>query len=137
MRYRQVSLALAALLAGNAAAVAHHSFAMFDQANQIVLEGVVQQFNFVSPHTFILLDVKKDDGTESWLLEGGSPSALARDGWSRTSLKPGDQVWVRIAPLRSGAPGGAWVPEKIKFRDGRPVVEPPPDQDRRAAAGRD
>jgi len=115
-----------ALMVGSGPALAHHSFAMFDQTGEMDVEGVVQEFRYVAPHTFIILDVKEKDGSsESWILEGVSPSALARDGWSKTSLKPGDEINLRIAPLRSGAPGGAWVTQKIKFRDGRPIVEKP------------
>jgi hypothetical protein len=126
MGCRWASFAFAALLAASSPANAHHSFAMFDQANEVDLEGVVQEFRYVAPHSFIVLQVKQDDGTmESWTLEGVSPGDLARDGWSRTSLKPGDEIKVRIAPLRSGAPGGAWVTKKIKFRDGKPIVEGP------------
>lgn len=114
---------IAVLLGAGAPAWAHHSFAMFDQAHEIDLEGTVKEFRYVAPHTFIVLSAKKQDGTtESWTLEGVSPSALAREGWSRTSLKAGDEIKLRIAPLRSGAPGGAWVTQKIKFRDGSPIV---------------
>lgn len=107
-----------ALTAGSA--LAHHSFAMFDRANQIDLEGVVQEFRFVNPHTFIYLVVKQDDGsTVTWALEGQSPSLLARDGWTSKTLKSGDELKMRIAPLRSGAPGGAFATDQINFRDGR------------------
>jgi hypothetical protein len=101
---------------------AHHSFAMFDRDNQIDLEGVVQEFRFVNPHSFIYLVVKQDDGsTVTWSLEGQSPSLLAREGWTNKTLKPGDALRMRIAPLRSGAPGGTWAADQIKFRDGRPL----------------
>ena len=113
-------LAAGALALTVAATHAHHSFAMFDRANQIDLEGVVQEFRFVNPHTFIYLVVKQDDGaTEIWNLEGQSPAALVRAGWSSKTLKAGDELKMRIAPLRSGAPGGAWAPNQITFRDGR------------------
>jgi Family of unknown function (DUF6152) len=126
MGYRWLGIAFAALLAAGAPANAHHSFAMFDQANAVDLEGVVKEFRYVSPHTFILLDVKPKDGAaESWMLEGAGPTALERVGWSRSSLKAGDEIKVRIAPLRSGAPGGSWVPEKIQFLDGKPIVGKP------------
>ena len=67
---------LATLLATGALALAagpilgHHSFAMFDRGNQIDLEGVVQEFRFANPHTFIYLAVKQDNGsTVTWSLE--------------------------------------------------------------------
>ena len=126
MGCRSVGVVLAALLAASGPALAHHSFAMFDQANQVDLEGVVQEFRYVNPHTFIILNVKQEDGTlENWILEGVSPSALVREGWTKASLKPGDEIKVKIAPLRSGAPGGSWVTQRIQFRDGKPVVDRP------------
>jgi len=113
----------AAFMVMSSATLAHHSFAMFDKENLIDLEGIVQEFKYVSPHSFILLQVKDQEGaTTVWNLEGGSPSALARDGWTSTALKPGDQIILKVAPLRSGAPGGSWTPDKIKFKDGRLIV---------------
>ncbi len=107
-----------ALTAGST--LAHHSFAMFDREHQIDLEGVVQEFRFANPHSFIYLAVKQDDGsTVTWSLEGQSPSFLVRDGWTSKTLKVGDELKMRIAPLRSGAPGGAWAANQISFHDGR------------------
>ena len=119
------ALGSAALIATSAAAIAHHSFAMFDEEHPIELEGIVQEFKYTNPHCYILLDVKGADGkVVIWNLEGGAPSLLTRDGWSSQSLKPADQVAVTINPLRSGAPGGAWNVRLIKFKDGRPIVSP-------------
>jgi hypothetical protein len=117
---------LAMLLATGALALTagptlgHHSFAMFDRDNQIDLEGVVQEFKFANPHTFIYLAVKQDDGsTVTWSLEGQSPGLLVREGWTSRTLKPGDELRMRIAPLRSGAPGGAWAADQISPRRAR------------------
>ena len=119
------ALGSAALIATSAAAIAHHSFAMFDEEHPIELEGIVQEFKYTNPHCYILLEVKGADGkVVIWNLEGGAPSLLTRDGWSSQSLKPADQVAVTINPLRSGAPGGAWNVRLIKFKDGRPIVSP-------------
>ena len=113
----------AAFAAASGAALAHHSFAMFDQEHPMELKGTVTEFKFTSPHTFILLKVKGDDGNPVvWNLEGGSPSALVRDGWTSKSLKPGDELEMKIDPLRSGAPGGAWTVPKTHFKDGKPIV---------------
>jgi Family of unknown function (DUF6152) len=119
-------LVTGALVVASGAAMAHHSFAMFDQQNLIELEGVVKEFRYSAPHAFIILDVKQEDGTsEAWILEGVSPSALTRDGWSRETISPGDQIKIKVAPLRSGAPGGWWTIDKVNFRDGRPVPGTP------------
>jgi len=112
-----------AFVATSGAVLAHHSFAMFDQENPIELAGTVKEFKFTSPHTFILLQVNGADGAPVvWNLEGASPSALVRDGWSSKTLKSGDELQMKIDPLRSGAPGGAWGVAKTKFKDGKPIV---------------
>ena len=128
MRRHKLTAALvgAALLALGGSVMAHHSYAMFDPDNPIDLVGVVQEFKFGSPHTFIILKVKNGDGsTTSWSLEGLSATALVREGWSSKAISPGDELIFTIAPLRSGAPGGAWNATKIKLPDGRPLVVAP------------
>ena len=111
------------LMALGGAAIAHHSFAMFDQENPIELAGSVQEFKFTSPHTFILLKVSKDGKDTVWNLEGASPSALVRDGWTSKTIKSGDELNMKIDPLRSGAPGGAWNVKNTKMKDGKAVTE--------------
>jgi len=121
--YISTFLAGAALVATSGAVLAHHSFAMFDQEHPMELKGTVQQYKYTAPHAFIILDVKEADGTSQvWSLEGGAPSGLIRDGWTSKTLKPGDEVTMEINPLRSGAPGGAWNVNKIKFQNGDPIV---------------
>jgi hypothetical protein len=120
---RALSAAVAALLAVSGLAHAHHSFAVFDVQHPLELSGTVQEFRFTSPHTFIILAVKAADGSPMiWSLEGASPSALVREGWSSHTLKSGDEIRLTIDPLRSGAPGGAWTAQKTNYPDGRPVV---------------
>jgi hypothetical protein len=111
-----------AVIAMAGAAMAHH-FAMFDQENPIELEGIVQEFKYTSPHTFILLQVKGPDGSVTvWNLEGATPGGLVRDGWSGKTIKAGDELKMKVAPLRSGAPGGMWTPQGTQYRDGTAVV---------------
>jgi hypothetical protein len=121
--YLATMLAGAAFVAFTGGAIAHHSFAMFDQEHPQEVTGVVKEFKYTSPHSFIILDIKDQEGNvEAWNLEGGSPSALARDGWNSKSLKAGDTLRLTIEPLRSGAPGGSWNVNRIKFMDGNPIV---------------
>jgi hypothetical protein len=111
------------LVATSGAVLAHHSFAMFDQEHPIQLTGTLKEYRYTSPHTFIILDVKEADGTNQlWSLEGGAPSGLIRDGWSSKTLKPGDELQLTINPLGSGAPGGAWNVNKIKYKSGDSIV---------------
>jgi hypothetical protein len=124
MRRQILALAAgAAFVAASGAAFAHHSFAMFDQEHPMELQGTVTEFKFTSPHTFVLLEVKGTDGSSTvWNLEGASPSALVREGWSGKTLKPGDELKMTVDPLRSGAPGGAWSEKKTQFTSGQPIV---------------
>jgi Family of unknown function (DUF6152) len=105
------------------AALAHHSFAMFEYGSSVELDGTVQEFRYVNPHAFIILKVKGKDGRmEIWTLEGQPTAMLEREGWTRATLKPGDQVRMTVAPLRSGAAGGQWTPQETHFRDGKAVA---------------
>jgi hypothetical protein len=124
MRSRLTTLlASAALVAMGGAAMAHHSFAMFDQEHPIELTGVVKEFRYTAPHTFIILDVKDADGTSQlWSLEGNAPNGLARDGWTSKTLRPGDELTLKVDPLRSGAPGGSWNVSRIKYKNGDPIA---------------
>ena len=118
-------LAGAALLATGAPATAHHSFAMFDSLHPKEISGTVKEFRFVSPHTILIVTVKGQDGVEKdWILEGGAPGLQVREGLTSKSLKPGDEIMVTINPLHSGAEGGSYAPAQVKFKDGRPVVQP-------------
>ncbi len=100
---------IAALCAAAVPAVAHHSFAMFDQRKVMTLEGTVKQFQWTNPHAFIELDVVNRGRTQRWSIELNSPNNLTRQGWRRSSLKAGEPITVRIAPLRNGHPGGLFL----------------------------
>ena len=118
-------VAIAMLAATLGAASAHHSFAMFDTQHPKELVGTVKEFRFVSPHAILIVTVKGEDGTsKDWILEGGAPGLLAREGMHATSMKPGDEIMVTINPLHSGAEGGAFQPALVRFKDGHPVVAP-------------
>lgn len=93
-----------------APALAHHSFAMFDNQKDLTLEGTVREFQWTNPHSWIQVMVKDENGKEvEWSIEGGSPNSLSRNGWKRDSLKPGDKVVVVTHPLKDGSPGGSLV----------------------------
>ncbi len=76
--------------------VAHHAFAAeFDANSPVEFSGTVTKVEWINPHVWIHLDVKKDDGTvENWAFEAGTPNVLFRRGFTRNSLLPGTDVLV-------------------------------------------
>jgi hypothetical protein len=125
---RKISIALgSAVLLFGAPALAHHSFAMFDPAKVVTLEGTVKEFRWVNPHVALFVKVDgSDDPAKQWAVEMTSPSNLKRRGFTRTSLKPGDRVIVQVNPLRSGQHGGGF--RSVKLLDsgktyGAPLIE--------------
>lgn len=102
-----VSLAAAAALSLAPAAMAHHSTAMFDMNKEVTLTGTVKQFQWMNPHTWIVFTVPNAaGGVDEYGIEGMSPNYLARNGWSKHTLKAGDQVVLSIHPLKDGRKGG-------------------------------
>ena len=103
-------LAAAALgLVVPGAAVAHHSFAMFDNTKNLVLDGVVRDFQWTNPHGWIQLVVPESGQSVEYSIEMGSPSNYSRHGWNHNSLKAGDRVKVTIHPRKDGSKGGQFL----------------------------
>jgi len=90
-------------LAGTAAA--HHAFSTeFDASQPVTLRGTIASVEWINPHAFIHLDVKRDDGTiEKWMIEAGSPNTLVRRGLTRDSIAPGTEVIVFGYRHRNGS----------------------------------
>ena len=106
-------LAGAVLLAAtSAAALAHHSFAMFDQTTKVEFTGYVSEVQWTNPHVWIMVDVPQDDGTAiSWGVEFTSKVHLTRRGFSHDLFNIGDEVTFSVSPYADGSPGGRyfWV----------------------------
>ncbi len=111
------ALAFAVPLTIAAPALAHHSFAMFDQKKVMTLQGTVTEFQWTNPHAFIEIDVPTNGKIVHWSIELNSPNNLKRQGWSRASLKTGDKITMRMNPLRDGKKGGLFL--DLKKADGK------------------
>jgi hypothetical protein len=84
------------LLAGAIPMFAHHSFsAEFDSTKKITLKGAIVKVEWMNPHIWVYVDVKDDAGSVAhWQCEGGPPNTLSRNGWTKNTLKQGDQVTI-------------------------------------------
>jgi hypothetical protein len=110
------------VLAAGATATAHHSFSPFDLTMEKTITGTVSKFEWTNPHSWIWVDVPNEKGgVDSWAVEGMSPNYLARRGWTKTTLKPGDKVTIAVRPLRSGENGGMFV--RATLADGRVLTQ--------------
>jgi len=97
---------------------AHHSAAMFDDSKVVELKGVVKELQWTNPHVWLQVSVDEKGAKKEWSIEAGSPNTLSRTGWRSTSFKPGDQVTVRINPMKDGSAAGNFIGAKFEA-DGR------------------
>ena len=102
---RAYVLAIVALASNAAAVSAHHSFAAeFDFQKPVTLKGVVVQWEMINPHGWITIDVRAEDGkTARWMVETSNPNGLMRLGWTKRSLKPGDEILVEGYKAKDGS----------------------------------
>jgi hypothetical protein len=105
---------------------AHHGSANYDARNTVILAGTVTQLTLANPHSWVAFDVKDEKGNVNhWVVEFGVLRELVSQGWTETTLKPGDQIRVPLHPKRDGSFGGILV-TGITYADGRAVPLPPP-----------
>jgi DNA/RNA endonuclease YhcR with UshA esterase domain len=107
-----------ALLLAPAEISAHHGSSNYDMSRSVSVKGTITEFAFINPHSAIHLQAKDDKGSvETWLIEADSPNNLARTGWTRESLKPGDMVTIVGNRLKDGSK--VMRLQKVIFADGR------------------
>jgi Family of unknown function (DUF6152) len=115
------------VISGSLPLFAHHSFAAeYDSKKTITVHGIVQKVAWVNPHAYVWVDVKDENGkVVTYAFESLSPNALARSGWTRNSLKAGDEVTVDGYLAKDGKPladGSIHANSKlITLSDGRKV----------------
>jgi len=114
-----IVLASAGLFLAAAPLRAHHSFAAeFDVHRPIKMRGTVTRLDWINPHSWIYIDVKGPDGKiMSWMIEGGSPNALLRLGFTKDALPVGSEILVEGFQAKDGSNRG--VGQSVSFADGR------------------
>lgn len=111
------ALSLGLALAMPLAALAHHSFAMFDMAKSINYKGTVKEVQWTNPHVWVDLEVTADGKTSTLSFEGAAIPVLKRVGWLKDSVRQGDVVTVVGHPYKNGRPGGSI--DYLLLADGR------------------
>ena len=106
---RATVLGMGLLALSSLVAEAHHGVAQFDD-KEITLKGVVKEFQFTNPHSWLIVDVTNKDGSvTTWGFEAEGPSVLMRNGIHKSDLTPGTQVTITARPLKNGQPAGSWT----------------------------
>jgi hypothetical protein len=119
---KRAALGMLVALAVAADAFAHHSPIVFDRSREVRIEGVVTEFKWSMPHSWIHLDVADATGkVATWSVEMNPASSLARRGWRSTTIKAGDKVSVLVYPLRNDEKGGQYI--SITLPDGKVLTE--------------
>jgi hypothetical protein len=103
-------LSAAAFVAAPAFVYAHHSGVMFEEKKEVTLQGVVKEFQYTNPHSWLLVDVTNPDGTvTTWGFEAEGPSTLIRNKVRPGDLKFGTKLTITGRPMKDGRPAALWI----------------------------
>lgn len=106
-------------LAGAMPAAAHHSATMFDDEKNVTFTGVVKEFQYTNPHSWLIVDVTNEDGTvTTWGFEAEGPSRIRQAGIRKGDFPPGTKITITAHPMKDGRPAGAWT-HAIRLEDGK------------------
>ena len=99
----------ALISAASTSLLAHHSAAMFEEKKTITVEGVVKEFQFTNPHSWLLVDVTDKSGkVTTWGFEAEGPSTLQRAGIRPSEFPVGTKVTITGRPMKDGRPAAIW-----------------------------
>lgn len=109
MKISFFATAVSAFVLTATAAFAHHSTAMFDNKKSVMVMGAVKEFQYINPHSWLLITAESVDGKPVtagtvWSFELGNPSSLLRQGIKKSSFMPGDKITVVGSPMLDGRP---------------------------------
>lgn len=92
-------------------ALSHHSFAMFDISQSLVVEGTVTEYELTNPHSWLRIEAMDEESGQmrEWAFEASSPAVQAQYGMGRGTVHPGDGITVTYHPMRDGSRGGQFV----------------------------
>jgi len=121
MKMKSLVVVSSMVVAAATQSFAHHSFAAeFDANKRVTLKGTVTKVDWRNPHIYVYLNVKDDTGkVTEWACEGGPPNVLLREGWTRNSVKEGDEVTIDGSVAKDGSK--RCNSRSVNLADGRKV----------------
>ena len=120
-------LTLSMIAASVGPIAAHHSTVPFDTTKQTTLTGIVKEFDWTNPHTWIWVNVPNDKGgMDLWGVEGMSPNYLGRRGWTKSTIKPGEKITIVGRPMKDGSKAAMFMSAtlangKVMTQSGQPT----------------
>ena len=116
--FLKLTMIAVAMMALSGVVFSHHGTAAYDATHTVTVKGTATDFQFRNPHVLLSFEVKGDNGKiEKWEGEITTPSQLAREGgWTKNSIKPGDQIAVTGNRAKNGSP--TMVIKKVVLSDG-------------------
>ena len=113
----RVLMATVVVVIAASTASAHHSATMFEQTKQVTVEGVVKEFQYTNPHSWLMVDVTDKNGkVTTWGFEAEGPSTLQRAGIRPSVFPAGTKVTMTGRPMKDGTPRAIWV---MAVKDGK------------------
>jgi hypothetical protein len=116
---RAVAMAAALCVINSGAALAHHSFAMFDSSKKIDVKGTVKEIQWTNPHVWLEMVVTENGQQKTYDFEGGAVAVLKKFGWTKDTVKAGDTITLTAHPFKDGKPGGSI--DFVTLADGRKI----------------
>jgi Family of unknown function (DUF6152) len=121
---KNVLSALIVLLVVSSSLLAHHGTGVsYDQTKSVILTGTLTKFSWTNPHCYVELDVKNSSGqVVHWAGEMNSPGVLKVAGWTKETIKAGDQVTLSVHPAKAGTPVGVVDRGKPIIANGKEIL---------------
>lgn len=101
---------IATITLGPTPGLTHHSITMFEKEKTITLTGVVKEFQYTNPHSWLIITVTGENGEKvNWGFEAEGPSTLLRAGIKKKDFLPGTKITITGRPMRNGRKAAYWV----------------------------
>ena len=118
-KYLIIIAVISSFILDSTSSLAHHSGTMFDKTKTVTVTGVVKEFQYTNPHSWLIVTVTGEDGKEvNWGFEAEGPSTLIRSGISKRDFSRGTRITITGHPIRDGRSAAYWI-KATRLEDGK------------------